>query len=113
MYILNKRNNLCFKEIKTFGKQNKLRHAKDKVKSSDLDFFFLSQTNLFLFGRNHSHRNPQKEGSCQNKSQTHWNIAGLCPSIKGHIYMCSVIYIHIHADQQQCSETTANGQELH
>lgn len=39
MYILNERNNLCFKEIKTFGKQNKLRHAKDKVKSSDLDIF--------------------------------------------------------------------------
>lgn len=39
MYILNRRNNLCFKENKTFGKQNKLRHAKDKVKSSDLDIF--------------------------------------------------------------------------
>lgn len=40
MYILNRRNNLCLKENKTFGKQNKLRHAKDKVKSSDLDIFF-------------------------------------------------------------------------
>lgn len=65
MYILNLRNNLCFKrKKKTFGKQNKLRHAKDKVKSSDLDIF-LSQTNNFLLGRNHSHLNPQKEGSCQ------------------------------------------------